>query len=254
MAPSAVPGVGSAIFGAFASMLSARVLWLMIWPVLVSLALWGVVALVLWMRAAVWLAGLLKQWIETAAFFVSFDFGSTALVASHVILFLFFVPLVYMTALLILGTFGMDELVKIVADRRFPGLARRDGGSFAGSLWNSAVAVLGMVLMFAVSLPLWIFPPLWPLIPIAVMGWMNQRVLRYDALARHAQPPEMTRIFARRKLALYALGAVLALLAYVPVFGFFAPVFFGLVFIHYLLAELQALRAEPIEGEVAGRS
>jgi hypothetical protein len=246
-------GVASAILGAFASMLSARVLWLMVWPVLVSLAFWGVVALFLWMRAAVWLAGLLKQWIETAAFFVSFDFGSTALVASHVILFLFFVPLVYMTALLILGTFGMDELVNIVADKRFPALKKREGGSFAGSLWNSGVAVLGMLLMFAVSLPLWIFPPLWPVIPVAVMGWMNQRVLRYDALARHAQPLEMAEIFGRRRMALYALGVVLALLAYVPVFGFFAPVFFGLVFIHFLLAELQALRVAPIEGVVTGR-
>jgi len=246
-------GIGSAILHAFGSMLSARVLWLMVWPVLVSLAIWGVVAIFLWMRAAVWLAGLLKQWIETAAFFVVFDFSSTALVASHVILFLFFVPLVYMTALLILGTFGMDELVGIVADKRYPGLRKQEGGSFAGSLWNSAVSVGGMLLMFTVSLPLWIFPPLWPVIPVTVMGWMNQRVLRYDALARHAQPPEMAMIFARRKGALYVLGVMLALLAYVPVFGFFAPVFFGLVFIHFLLAELQAERAAPIEGVVTSR-
>jgi len=241
-------GIGSALLQAFASMLNPRVLWLMVWPVLVALAIWGVAAFFLWMRTAVWLAGLLKQWIETAAFFVSFDFGSTALVASHVVLFLFFVPLVYMTALIILGTFGMDELVSIVATRKFPHLAKREGGSFAGSLLNSAVAVGGMAGMFALAAPLWIFPPLWPVIPVAVMGWVNQRVLRYDALARHAQQAEMSTIFSQRKGALYVLGVVLALLAYVPVFGFFAPVFFGLAFIHFLLAELQALRAAPIEG------
>lgn len=246
-------GIGSAILNAFGSMLSARVLWLMIWPVLVALFIWGVAALFLWMRAALWIAEQLKRWIESAVFFVSFDFGGTALVASHVILFLFFVPLVYMTALLILGTFGMDELVDAVAARRYPDLARREGGSFAGSLWNSFVAVAGMLALFAVTLPLWIFPPLWPAIPVGVMGWVNQRVLRYDALARHAQPLEMAEIFRRRSTALYSLGVVLALLAYVPVLGLFAPVFFGLAFVHYLLGELKALRAEPIDGEVTGR-
>jgi hypothetical protein len=34
----------------------------------------------------------------------------------------------------------------------------------------------------------------------------------------------------------------LALLAYVPVLGFFAPVVFGLAFIYYLLGALQAAR------------
>jgi hypothetical protein len=46
------------------------------------------------------------------------------------------------------------------------------------------------------------------------------------------------------------MGAILALLAYVPLVGFLAPVLFGLAFIHLLLGELEALRQAPIEGEV----
>jgi hypothetical protein len=45
------------------------------------------------------------------------------------------------------------------------------------------------------------------------------------------------------------LGAVLALLAYVPLVGFLAPMLLGLAFIHFLLGELEALRQAPIEGE-----
>ena len=85
------------------------------------------------------------------------------------------------------------------------------------------------------------------------MGWVNQRVLRYDALAEHASAEEMQPIFAARRGTLYVLGALLALLAYVPLVGFVAPVLFGLAFIHLLLGELQALRQAPIEGEAVPR-
>ena len=161
-----------------------------------------------------------------------------------------FVPLVWLTALLILSIFGMPAMVEHVASRRFPQLARRQGGSIAGSVWNGVVALAGLIGLGLVSIPFWLLPPLWPLIPVAIMGWLNQRVLRYDALAEHATGEEMQRMFARGAAALYVLGAILALLAYVPLVGFLAPVLFGLAFIHLLLGELQALRQAPIEGEV----
>jgi CysZ protein len=83
-----------------------------------------------------------------------------------------------------------------------------------------------------------------------IMAWVNQRVLRYDALSEHATPEEMREIFAAKRGKLYLFGAVLALLAFVPLVGFVAPVLFGLAFIHFLLGELEALRQAPIEGEV----
>ena len=81
-------------------------------------------------------------------------------------------------------------------------------------------------------------PPLWPLIPLAILAWVNQRLLRYDALAEHADAAEMPRMFRERRGALYLLGFLLALLAYVPFVGFIGPVVFGLAFIRYLLGAL----------------
>jgi len=235
---------------AFVSLLHPRMLWLMIWPVLVALFLWGVAAFVYWTRVALWLAGHFRQWTESGVFFFRFDGGDALVFAAHVILVLLFVPAVYLTALLILSTFGMAEMVEHVASRRFPQLARRRGGGIAGSAWNGIVALAGMLLLGAVTLPLWVIPPLWPLIPVAIFAWVNQRVLRYDALAEHASADEMKAIFAAQRKPLYLLGVLFALIAYVPLLGFVAPVLFGLAFIHLLLGELQALRQAPIEGEV----
>jgi hypothetical protein len=236
---------GSLLYG-FANVFHPRMLWLMAWPMLVAIALWGAVAIALWARAAIWIAEHLRQWLASSALLTRFDLGDATLVAAHVLLFLLFVPLVYLTALFILALFGMQKMVDYVASRSYPELERRRGGGVAGSGWNGVVALLGMLGLAVASLPLWLIPPLWPLIPIAVLGWGNQRLLRYDALAEHADRDEMSRIFRGRRATLYLLGALLALVAYVPLVGLLAPVAFGLAFIHYLLGALAQQRGRDI--------
>ena len=231
---------GSLLYG-LANLLHPRMLWLMVWPMLVAVVFWATVALALWTRVALWLAGVLAQWLEGASF-VHIDFANVALVTAHIVLILLFVPVVYLTALFILGIFGMQKMVDHVAARSFPALERRRGGSAAGSVWNGVVALLGMGGLLVVSVPLWIVPPLWPVIPLVILAWGNQRLLRYDALAEHADPSEMARLCRERRGGLYLLGLLLAIAVYVPLLGFVAPVVFGLAYIHYLLGALAALR------------
>ena len=233
--------VRSLLYGA-GHVFHPRMLWLMLWPMLVALAIWGTAAVFLWGKLAVKLAEWLQRGVEYAFSWMHFDLGGAALVAANVLLFLGFIPLVYLTALFILSLFGMQKMVDYVAERSYPGLERRKGGGVAGTGWNSLVAFGGLVLFFLLSVPLWFLPPLWPIIPLVILAWVNQRLLRYDALAEHADPDEMRRIFSDRRGSMYVLGLLLGLTAYVPLLGFFAPVVFGLAFIHYLLGVLEVQR------------
>ncbi len=245
-------GIGTSLFFALVSLFSRRMLWLMIWPVVVALVFWGAAAFAVWATTAAWVARQLRAVLDPVAQWVPFDFSGVLLFSAHAMQMLLFIPLVYLTALVILGVFGMDAMVDHVAKRHYPDLVRRHGGGVVGSLWNSLVAVCGLALLFGVTLPLLLIPPLWALVPVAVMGWVNQKVLRYDAIADHATPLEMREIFSTQRWALYRLGALLALVAYVPLFGLFAPMLFALAFIHFELGALRALRGSPIEGEVVG--
>jgi CysZ protein len=238
-------GIGASVVFALANLVRPRMLWLMLWPVLAAMLFWGLVVVVSWGELVLWLADLIRQWAQYATIVVPWSASDVALFSAKVLIIVLLVPLVQLTALLILGVFGMPEMVNYVAARRFAQLERRHGGSFLGSLWNGVVALAGLVLLGVLSLPLWIFPPLWPILPIAILGWVNQRVLRYDALAEHADAAEMRALFAERRAVLYAMGAALALLAYVPVLGFFAPVVVGLTLIHDLLQRLQQRRGAP---------
>ena len=243
-------GIGRSLALAVVSLVDRRMIWLMLWPVLVSLALWGTAGLLLWVKTAVWIASGLDSLVQPLVVYIPFDYTGITLFTAHVVLMLMFVPLVYHTALLVLGVFGMQAMVDHVAARYFPDLQRRQGGSIAGSVWNGVVALGGMLGLFLITLPLLLVPPIWALAPVAVMGWVNQRLLRYDALSDHASAGEMRELFVKRAGGLYALGFVLALVAYVPVVGFFAPALFALAFVHFALAALRELRSAPIEGRV----
>jgi len=238
----------SALLKGIASLLHPRMLWLMIWPMLAALAIWVTLAALYWGQAINWVDLELHQW---SAYRWALSVWPVKLFAAWLgwlLLLFLFVPVVLMTAVLIISVVSMPAMVAHVGERDYPRLARRKGGTFAGSAWNAVVALALFMLLFAVTLPLWLLPLLWPVLPVALFGYFNQRVYRYDALAEHATPAEISALIARNRGELFLLGVALAIVGHVPLVGLAMPVYGGLVFIHYCLARLDQARSEPIEG------
>ena len=238
--------IARALVQAFASLLHLRMLFLLLWPVLVALALWLALAFAFWSHAAGWMQ---LQFDQSAAIAWAMGLWPLTLIAAHlaaILLVLLFVPLVLITAVLIIGVFAMPAMVNLVAERAHPGLERRQGGTFAGSLWNGVMTLVWLALLALLTLPLWFFPPLWPVLPVVLFAYLNQRVFRYDALYEHATDWEMQTLIRRHGRELFLLGALVALFGLVPVLGLLAPVYGGLAFIHYCLARLAQLRDEPV--------
>lgn len=153
-----------------------------------------------------------------------------------------FVPLTMITALGFISVVGMPIMTRHVAARDYPNLERRRGGSLAGSLGNSLVA-LGWFLVWAVpTFVLWFVPVIGFLIPLLLLGRLSARVLRYDALAEHADADELRRLAAAPGLRWGWLGFVGALMNVVPFLWFFSTTLTGLAFIHAALAALNAER------------
>lgn len=155
-----------------------------------------------------------------------------------------FVPLVFVTALFITALFAMPALVRLVAERDYPALERKQGGSFVGSLANAALALGVYVVLWAASLPLW-FLGAGFVVPFVAAAYLNQRLFRYDALAEHASHPEMQTLFTRYRSSLWGLGLITGLMQFVPFLNLFAAVLAALAFVHFGLARLAALRQPP---------
>ncbi len=238
--------IGKALIRAFASLLHPRMLLLMLWPVAIALVLWLGLAFAFWSQAAAWLQ---LQFEQSDVIAWAISVWPLTLLATHlawILLVLLFVPVVLVTAVLIIGVFAMPAMVKHVAEQAIrSSIAGRAAASPAacGTAWRHWSGWSCCVLL---SLPLWLFPPLWPLLPIVLFGYLNQRVFRYDALAEHASGWEMQTLIRRHRGELFLLGIAIALFGMIPILGFFAAVYGGLAFIHYCLARLAQLRDEPV--------
>jgi len=238
----------AALFKAFASLLHPKMLWLMVWPVIAALVIWVTLGVLYWSEAAQWIAAQLHQWPPYEWAVSVWPLKLIAAWFGWILLLLLFVPVVLITAVLIISVVSMPAMAAHVGERDYPELVRRRGGTVIGSIWNAFAALVLLVLLFAMTLPLWLIPLLWPVLPIALFGYFNQRVFRYDALADHGTTAEIAEIVRRHRGELFLLGVALALVGHVPVLGLFMPVYGGLAFIHYGLERLGELRSGLIAG------
>ena len=111
-----------------------------------------------------------------------------------------------LSALLAVAVLAMPVIVDVVADRDFAFVAKRNGGTFAGSLRNASVAL-------AVFLPLWLLalillsvPPIYLAVSLLLNAWLNQRLFRYDALALHADANEIPIVIRGARSRILVLG------------------------------------------------
>jgi hypothetical protein len=235
----------SAILDAFSRALrdlfNLRVLWVAIWPMLVAGLLWLVLGVTFWTTFSGWIVqgiGALgaQHWLE------QIEPVWIAGIIQALLHIMLFVPLVYLTALVITALFGMTALIRLVAERDYPALKRETGGSFVGGLWNALIAVGLFMVLWGVTLPLWLIG-IGVVVPFIAAAYLNQRLFRYDALAEHASADEMATLFENDRAGWWGLGLLTGLVHFVPVLNLFGPVLAALAFIHFGLARLKVLRA-----------
>ena len=216
-----------------------------------------------WVRTGVesqgWLTSVLG-WLESVGVG-----GLKALLAPLLIVFLA-MPLVVIVSLLVVAAMMAPAMLTLVAERRFPALERRHGGSTTAGVFASLGATLVALVALVLSIPLWFVPPLVLILPPLIWGWLTYKVMIYDVLAEHATREERREIIQRHRNALFGMGVLTGYLGAAPsllwasgvLFLTLAPVlvplaiwiytlvfaFSALWFSHYALHALQTLRVE----------
>jgi len=212
-------------------------------PLVVSPRL--IVALLRWLAAAfaVWLVvGVLVYAPATAALAHILGAAGGGQVAIKALVVVLLVIAALLTALVAIAVFTMPLIVRLVAQRHFPALEMRHGGTWHGGLRNALGAVVVFLPMWLACLFLLPLPPLYVAATWCASAWFNQRLFRYDALAEHADREELARLPGAMRGRMFALGLVLAPLALVPFVNLLVPLLAGIAFACLCLAALAQAR------------
>jgi CysZ protein len=231
---------------ALRDLVQPRIIGLIIWPVLLATLLWGGLALLF--RAPLYASA--QQWLASYGMSGTYFGISIAWLGDSLALLLFFailIPLINITALLITSVFAMPLLLRYVSEKDYAELETKGGGNIWGSVWNTLIGVTIFCVLWIVTLPLWLIPPLAVVLPILLSAYLNQKLFGYDALADHASEPEYKTLVRQTRSNLWLLAILVAFIQFIPLANFIAPVFMGLAFIHYTLARLKTLRSTSIK-------
>lgn len=226
------------------SLTERGVLWHLVWPTLLAMVVWMVLGIVLWDPMVAGVMGWIDQWDWLSARLDGSELGAAAvLVLVKIALAVLFLPVIYVTAALLVAVVALPLMLEKVAKVRYGDLEMRRGGSNTGSAINAVAAVAVFVVGIVLSLPFWLIPGVGLVASILLTAWLNQKAFGYDALMLHGDREEMPRLRHEHRAALLGLGVGCALLAYIPIVNLFAPAFCGLAFVHYLLEALRRDRA-----------
>ena len=234
--------VARALARAMGSLVHPVILLILLIPMVVAVAAWMAVAWAYW---DAWTSAIQALVVDHKAYSwtARWDLTEAAGVLAVIVIVILLTPAIIITALLIAAVFAMPVLVSHVARRNYPQLERRRGGTVLGSAWNAFVAIGLFLVLWVVTIPLWLLGPIAVLLPLLLSAYLNQRLFRYDALSEHASREEMQRIFAQARGKLFLLGLITGVLYFIPPFSLIGPVFAALAFVHLCLDELARLRA-----------
>jgi hypothetical protein len=204
---------------ALSSVFHPRMLWLTFMPFAAATIVWGVVLWFSWQALIGATRGWLESWPLTTTLYGLFDwlgFSSLHAAVAPFIVIAVAIPLIVVTVLLLIATLSMPAVIKHLSKRQFAALEMRRGGTFAGSLVHSVWTTLVCLLVLVITLPLWLIPPFFALIPALLWGWLTYRVMTYDALSLHASSEERRALVRQHRLPLLLIGVASGLLGSLP--------------------------------------
>ncbi|MBY0237195.1 MAG: EI24 domain-containing protein [Burkholderiaceae bacterium] len=269
--------LADAFWRAAAYCLHPRVIGMSFLPLLLSATLALGLGYFFWADAVTGMRSTLESWQLINSLLGWLDsVGASGLrsALAPLLVLAFALPVIVVLSLLLVALMMTPTLIRLVAERRFPTLEKKQGGTFWKSLaWSLLHSVLALFALL-VSLPFWLIPPLALIVPPLIFGWLSYKVFAFDALAEHASAQECRQLMRAHKVPMMTLGLVTGFLGAAPAaiwaFGVMAVAlapllvlvsiwlytlvfaFSTLWFIHYALNALQELRMSRGQGGQGG--
>lgn len=260
--------LGDSFWRAAAYCLHPKVIGLSLLPLLLVAILSGVFMYFGWEASVAGVRATLEQWKLVESLLQWLDAmgaGGFRSALAPLLVLAMVLPVIVLMSLLLVALCMTQAIVGLVAQRRFPQLEQKQGGSLVQGVFIALGSTLLALLALVVSMPFWLVPPLVLILPPLIWGWLSYKIFSFDVLAAHASQEERRELLRTHRMPLLAIGVITGYLGATPAFiwalGVMAVVlapFLILVtiwlymlvfafstawFAHYALAALQQMRA-----------
>lgn len=232
--------VWRAILVSFRDLFEPRIVLFLILSPLISLTAW---ALIFFLFAWQWVA-FLSGWLTESSIFEWLtqlvgivDISYLPKVLSIIAIVLLFLPLTYFSTVILISLFGMPVIVKVLRDKYYANVPKV-AASGIGSIWNTLLHSLIFLLIFTLTLPLWLLPGMQIFLPILLTAAYNRRIFTYDALGDFLNHNEIKNFHKLHKSDLLLLGLFVGAFAYLPLASFFMPIMGAVAYTHYCLGHV----------------
>ncbi|HEX8612003.1 MAG TPA: EI24 domain-containing protein [Telluria sp.] len=211
--------VATAYRRALVSQANPKMLLLTVIPFVLSVVLWAVLLAFGFQPLLDYVQTLFQDhdWFKTSSGMLgSFGMGALKTVIVPLIAMLLLLPLMIVTALVFMGVAAMPPITRHVAARHFSTLEAKKEGSFLASLALNISSAVLFVVVWILTLPLYIVPPVAVLVQVVLWGMLTSRVMVYDALEDYASADEMQEIRRRHRAQLTFIGVVSGFIGALP--------------------------------------
>lgn len=156
-------------------------------------------------------------------------------------------PFVATLAVLLASLYATPLVVKYLGQREFAHLEKKGNAGFVRGVWVACKSVVIFLVVWILTLPLWLIPGVAFLMPILLTAYLLMTVMRFDALATHASVDEINRMTQRDTGSSWFIGLVCAFLSFIPPVLLIMPVMSALAFTRHYLQVLDEERIRRVK-------
>lgn len=241
--------MGLAISRAIRDFFNLRIVLLVMVPPVVAAIFW--IGLVWWNWTLLTTA--LNDFFMTAEWFkpvlkfapvvLSADTFNLVNVLVFVGMFAFLFPFVLVSSVMAISILANPVVFAHVLKKHYPQLPPQPV-SFWKSIFNTLKASLGFMILWFMSLPLWLIPGGAVAIPLFLSAFLNKKVYSFDAISEVTGEGQVKALADKLNSKFWIAALLCSAFNFFPLAVFVSPIFSALLFIH--LSALQVLNDQAV--------
>lgn len=226
-----------------------KILIFLLFVPLVALLIFFLGLSVFWSPLKEFFFNLINDTIFASALMWSFQWFSSDPVSIFafvvgILVFLVMMPLGLLTMTIAFSVVTPIFILNRLHQRDFPQLKKYEQFSVVRSLGNSLKTSLIYLILLILSLPFFLFPPVFLILSHLLTSYLNTKIFSYDVFVEFLPEKKLKEIRKKYSGQLFSLGTIATLIYYVPILNIIGIAYIALAFTHF---GLQVLNFELTE-------